>query len=80
MPTLTIKHVPEALHRRLKERAKRNRRSLNSEVIVCLEEAANQQAFDPGRWLRKADELRAKIKVTPLTDEMLLEAKNRGRP
>lgn len=38
MATLTIKNVPDALHQKLKERAKRHRRSMNNEAIICLEE------------------------------------------
>ncbi|MEL6614587.1 MAG: Arc family DNA-binding protein [Bacteroidota bacterium] len=39
MATLTLKNVPDDLHRRLKERAARNHRSLNREVIHALERA-----------------------------------------
>ena len=37
MATLTIKNVPEKLHKRLKESAVQHRRSINSEAISCLE-------------------------------------------
>ncbi len=37
MATLTIKQVPPALVERLKERAEINGRSMNREVIACLE-------------------------------------------
>ncbi len=46
MATLTIRNVPENLHAMLKERARRNRRSLNQEVIAELSvvpEALNQE-------------------------------------
>ncbi len=36
MATLTIRNLPEELHAALKERALRNRRSLNQEVIAEL--------------------------------------------
>jgi plasmid stability protein len=39
MPGLLIRDLPEELHRRLKERAAENRRSMNQEVIVLLEQA-----------------------------------------
>ena len=39
MPTLTIRNVPDDLHRRLKARAEAHRRSLNAEVLVILEDA-----------------------------------------
>lgn len=38
MATITLKDVPAELHRRLKEGAERNRRSMNSEALVCLEQ------------------------------------------
>jgi plasmid stability protein len=37
MATLTLRNVPDDLVARLKERAKRHRRSLNSETIASLE-------------------------------------------
>ena len=36
MATLTIKNVPEKLHKRLKESAAQHRRSINSEAILAL--------------------------------------------
>ena len=36
MPNLTIRNMPDDLHQALKERAKRNRRSLNQEAIAEL--------------------------------------------
>ena len=35
--TITLRNVPPALHRSLKENAKRNNRSLNQEAIHALE-------------------------------------------
>jgi len=35
--TLTLKNLPDDLHARLSAAAKRHRRSLNNEAIVCLE-------------------------------------------
>lgn len=39
MPAITLKSLPAALHRSLKSRAARHKRSLNQEVIAVLEEA-----------------------------------------
>lgn len=39
LPTLTIRNVPDALHQRLKARAKAHRRSLNAEALMMLDEA-----------------------------------------
>ena len=39
MATLNIKNLPEALHRKLRERAKRQRRSLSREATQILADA-----------------------------------------
>ena len=39
MAAITLKALPPALHRALKTRAARHKRSLNQEVIALLEEA-----------------------------------------
>jgi plasmid stability protein len=39
MATLNIKHLPDALYRKLKARAKRERRSVAQEVTVLLTQA-----------------------------------------
>lgn len=39
MATLLLKNVPEELRQLLKERAERNRRSMNQEALVILEQA-----------------------------------------
>ena len=41
MPTLTLKNVPDDLHRRLKAVATQNHRSLNREAIRRLEASLN---------------------------------------
>ncbi len=38
---LSVKNVPEEIAQRLRERAERNRRSLQRELMVILEEAAS---------------------------------------
>ncbi|MBP6874492.1 MAG: Arc family DNA-binding protein [Candidatus Eisenbacteria bacterium] len=79
MPTLTIKGIPEKVYRQLKLRATKHRRSLNREVIVCLEQALAAPALDPEEWLAEADRLRKKLALPPLTDDSLRQAKAGGR-
>ena len=47
MPTLTLKNIPDALHAQLKASAERNRRSLNSEILVRLEQDISRPVLDP---------------------------------
>lgn len=80
MPSLTIKSMPDPLYRRLKKRAAEHRRSLNSEILVCLERAVAAEAVDPRTVLERADALRQRLHVPPLTDARLRAAKSAGRP
>jgi antitoxin FitA len=80
MPSLTIKGIPETLFRRLKRRALMHRRSLNSEVITCLEQAASAPVIDPAAWLAEADRLRTRLALTPMTERSLRKVKAKGRP
>lgn len=80
MPTLTIKGMPDTLYRRLKERAAANRRSLNSEILVALEQAVTSPPPDAEALLARVDAIRAKLRTPRLTDAQLRAAKNSGRP
>src|SRR2546428_13827238 len=77
---MTIKGLPNPLSRRLKERAEAHRRSLNREVIVCLEQATTLPVVDPQTWLADAAHLRARLALPPLTEARLRRAKTAGRP
>lgn len=80
MPTLTIKGLPDPLYRRLKQRAVAHRRSMNSEILVCLEQAVATEPADPRAVLARADALRQRLRVPRLTDARLRAAKAAGRP
>ena len=83
MPTLTIKGMPEVLYRRLKARAASRRRSLNSEILTCLEHATMTDPIEPAEArarLARADAVRKRVRVPPLTEARLRAAKTRGRP
>ena len=80
MPTLTIKNIPEELYALLKRRAEINRRSLNSEVIVCLEQAVGVHRAVPEDYLARARQLREKTAHYLIDDDAFDAAKRRGRP
>ena len=79
MPTLTIKGMPDPLYLRLKQRAAEHRRSLNSEILVALEQVVAATPPDPQALLARVDALRSKLRVSPLTDTRLRAAKVQGR-
>jgi plasmid stability protein len=80
MTTLTIKNLPGELYERLKQRAAEHRRSINSEVIICLERALSNSRIDAAAFLSRARELRKHTSGQRLTDKRLSGAKNEGRP
>lgn len=79
MPSLTIKNIPVELYDRLKKRARERRRSVNSEVIICLEQALRCGRVDPEAFLSRIEALQTQITLPPLTDEILRGAKEEGR-
>lgn len=50
MPNLSIKSVPEALAESLRQRAARNHRSLQGELMAILESAVAEAAPTPVDW------------------------------
>lgn len=80
MPSLTLKSIPDELYGQLKARAAAHRRSLSSEILVCLERAVAVEPADPQKALALADVLRERLQVPLLTDARLRAAKETGRP
>lgn len=80
MASLTIKGLPDPLLRRLRRRAEAHRRSLNSEVIHCLERAVKLPSIDPESWIAETEQLRSTLALPLPTEETLRRAKGRGRP
>ena len=80
MPSITVRDIPVDLYERLKASAETNRRSLNSEIIICIEKAIGSTVIDTEDVLRRARTLRELTSDYHLTDEALKEAKEGGRP
>lgn len=73
--TLSVKNVPEKLAERLRQRAARNHRSLQGELMAILEDA--------GRPPISIDELAARVKAlglkTPADSVAIIRASRDGR-
>ncbi len=80
MPTMTLKNIPEPLYERLKQAAAMHRRSLNSEILYCLEESLAPRKRDISDLIEKAREVREKTAHYRLEPEELDRAINAGRP
>jgi plasmid stability protein len=78
MANITIKNIPDDVYEQLKERAKRNRRSINNEVIHLIESQFRANQINVEEVLYKARKLRSKMKGS-LTEEEIRQAINRDR-
>ena len=79
MPTLTVKNLPPETYQRLKASAQAHRRSLNSELIVCIERALGARRATPVEVRQRAAELRERWQGPPLTMDFIDRAKRAGR-
>jgi len=78
MASVTVKDLPEKLHRQLKARAQQHRRSLNSEIIAVLEAATAPRKLDSDDLLARAATLRSRV-GGQLTDSDLAVLRQAGR-
>jgi antitoxin FitA len=75
----TLKNIPDEIYERIKLRAQRHRRSINSEIINILFEATARKRPSAEEIVARADELRSRTKGF-VTDEFLRKAKREGLP
>lgn len=80
MASLTIKNIPDDLYEHLKKAATTHHRSINSELIVCLEKALLPSKLSPDEQLSAARTLRKKVNATVIKAAEIDDAKNEGRP
>ena len=80
MTTITVKNIPADLYEHQKQVAKTNRRSINSEIIACIERSVRPRPLEVETFLAEARQLREQTAGYVLTAEELAEAKNQGRP
>ena len=80
MPALTLKNIPDTLYFQLKEAAQIHHRSMNSEILYCVEQTLGTHKINVSEHLAMARNLRAKIQSSPITNDELTAAKGEGRP
>jgi plasmid stability protein len=78
MPTITLKDVPDALHRKLKRSAELHHRSLNGEIIARLEAEFAPRAADVQARIEAARRLRERLK--PVRHDLVDGFKRQSRP
>ena len=77
MATLTLKNISDDLHTCLRERAARNRRTLDAEALACLEATLTQETET---LLARIRDRRARLDQVYLTEKDLQAAIEEGRP
>jgi len=77
---LTLKNLPDELHARLRAAAKRHRRSLNNEAIVCLEAGLGVPAQSVDEELAEIRALRENLGPHIFDPQQIDAFKREGRP
>jgi plasmid stability protein len=80
MPTITLKNVPEDVHAALKQQAKRHKRSLNQEAIMCIDLALGHGSRSPEALLDEIRKLRSHASLKRVSLKWIDDARRRGRP
>jgi len=78
--SLTLKNLPDELHARLRAAARRHRRSLNSEAIVCLEAGLGAPAQSVDEELAEIRALRQSLGPHIFDPQQIDAFKREGRP
>ena len=80
MASMTIKNIPEPLYQALKQSAESHHRSINGEVIHCLEKVLLPRRVSNEELLERMRKLREEPGVGPaLSPEEIRAAINEGR-
>jgi antitoxin FitA len=81
MPTtLTLKNIPDVIYDRLKLAAQAHHRSMNSEVIVCLEAVLLSDKVPASERLNRARQLRRDLPPEKFNAADIDLLKQSGRP
>ncbi len=80
MPALTVKNIPQHLYDKLKLVAESHHRSLNSEIVHCLETVLMPQKITPVERIRLARAVRPQFDENIVSREEITQAIDEGRP
>ena len=79
MATVTVKNIPDDLYARLKAAAAKNRRSINSEIIMCIEENLLYRRVSAEQVLDRVRKIRVAMRTAEMTIEQIDNARREGR-
>ncbi len=79
MATITVKNIPNEIYERLKSVAEMNRRSIKSEIIVCIEKAVTSRRINIDDAHKNTHQSRQLTAGHLTMDEEFNRAKAEGR-
>ena len=79
MATVTLKNIPDGLYEQLKQAANVHHRSINSELIYCLEKTFRPTPVSAAELDEKALALRSRVIAKQVDAEGINAAINQGR-
>lgn len=79
MTAITLKNIPDELYEAIKQAAKSHHRSINSEIIVNLNQAFLPKQISVAEKLANIRRVRAEIPTKHVTDDIIDTAINEGR-
>jgi plasmid stability protein len=80
MTSITIKKIPENLYEKLRTTASLHRRSINSEMIHCLESVLMPKKLSVNERLERAKWIRSRIDADTIDPHEIAKAIAEGRP
>jgi plasmid stability protein len=78
--TITVKNIPDAIYGRLRVAAQTHHRSINSELIACLERALLPRRISVEERIDRARQLRAAVRRPAIGRREIAQAIRAGRP
>lgn len=79
MPAITVKNIKHELYEQLKMAAQAHHRSINNEIISCLERTLLSTPILPETRIQKARDLRATIGLGKIAAKDIAQAIKSGR-
>jgi antitoxin FitA len=79
MPSITIKNIPQELYEKLKITASLNHRSLNNEMINCLESVLMPRRLSVADKLLRAKRIRTQFSADAFDPDEIKKAIEEGR-
>lgn len=80
MPAITVKNIPDKLYESLKMTAEKNHRSINSEILFCLEQQLQPRKIMPAEKLELIRSVRATVDKKKISAPEIRRAIKSGRP